>query len=103
MLDACNTCARLQSRVTSSGATVDGLFFLGFFVCFFLCLFILFCLFVRFCYFVCSCFCQFVLLRLFFVIIVVVVVFFSFLGDWGMGVEALFRKNTGVLMGSYAS
>ena len=28
-------------------------------------------------------------------------VFFSFLGDGGMEVEALFRKNTGVLRGCY--
>ena len=28
MLGACNTCVRLQSRVTSSGATVDGVVFI---------------------------------------------------------------------------
>ena len=47
-LGACNTCVRLQSRVTTSGTTVDGLFL---FVCLCMCLF--FCLFVRACYFVC--------------------------------------------------
>ena len=26
---ACNTCVKLQSRVTSSGTTIDGLFFMG--------------------------------------------------------------------------
>ena len=32
MFGTCNTCVRLQSRVTNSGATVDGLFL---FVCLF--------------------------------------------------------------------
>ena len=57
MLGTCNTCVRLQSRVTSSGATVDGLFFVCLFVCF---------------YFVCFCF-------------VFVFVFFSFFGGDGGG------------------
>ena len=29
MLGVCNTCVRLQSRVTISGAKIDGLFFYG--------------------------------------------------------------------------
>ena len=63
-------------------------------------------MFVRFCYFTCSCFCRFVLIELSFGVVVVVLdslfVFFifSFLGYGGVGVEALIRRNTGILRGS---
>ena len=46
-LDACNTCVRLQSRVTTSGTTVDGLFLfvcLCVFVFLFVCSYLLLCL-----------------------------------------------------------
>ena len=43
MLGACNTCVRLESRITSSGITVDGLFL---FVCLLICVFLFLCLFV---------------------------------------------------------
>ena len=61
-------------------------------------------MFVRFCYFTCSCFCRFVLIELSFDVVVVVLdsffFFFSFLGYGGVGVEALIRRNTGILRGS---
>ena len=85
MLGAWNTCVRLQSKVTGSGATVDSLFFV---VCLFAC-------------FLSSC-CLF----FFFVIFI-----YFFIGDevgskdwvfhrgWGMGVVALITKNMGVSEG----
>ena len=80
MLGACNTCVRQQSRVTSSGTTVDGLFL-------FVYLFV-FLLLVHFCYFVCFCF-------------VFVFCFFSqeFWG-WEDGGGSIDKKDTGVSRGS---
>ena len=86
MLGACNTCVRLQSRVTSSGTTVDGLFL-------FVCLIVYLFLFV----------CLFVLVTLFAFILFLFLFKFFFLynfGDGGMGVEALIRKILGFLGGA---
>ena len=72
MLGACNTCIRLQSRVTSSGATVNSwmiFFYLFFYILFYIYLFIfsflsLACLFCLFSF--CGCwFCFYFLLAYF--------------------------------------
>ena len=72
MLGTCNTCVRLQSRVTSSCATVDDLFL---FVCLFVCVFV----------------CLFVFVTLFAFVLFLFFFLWNF-GDGGMGVEALIRK-----------
>ena len=99
MLGACNTCVRLQSRVTSSGATVDGKFLL--LLLFLLLLFVY--LFV-FLLVVVSFVCFFLFFFIYFVIRDGLGtkdwVFRGGWGDVGMGVVALIRKNTGVLGGA---
>ena len=85
MLGACNTCVRLESRVTSSGITVDGLFL---FVCLLICFF---------------CFlCLFVFVTLFAFVLFLCLFNFFCLEFWrlGMGVEALIRKILGFLGGA---
>ena len=97
MLGVCNTCVGLQSRVTSSGSTVDDL-------CFFYFLFPI-------------CFCLFFLVVVFlyfFVVVVGFLLFYLFVylffirdgggtkigfftGGWVIGVEALIRRILGVL------
>ena len=58
MLAVCNTSVRLQSRVTSSGATVKSwMIFVYLLVCLFLFLFP--CFFVDVCFYVCVCFVVF--------------------------------------------
>ena len=115
MLGACNTCVSLQSRVTSSGATVDGLiffviflfFFVCLFVCEFVCLFVSFVLFFGFvclfCMFVCYClfFCLF-LFVLFVCLIFFVVVFFVCFEDVKMKPAGLGKLNEWVLELNFA-
>ena len=97
MLGACNTCLRLQSRVTSSGATFDGLVFHYF-------LFVFILVVVRF------SFAIILYYVLFYYILYIYYLFFSmwdrvgtkdrfFHRGWGMGIEALIKKNTRVLGG----
>ena len=83
MLGACNTCVKLQSRVTSSGTSVNLLpfVFCCYCCCCCCCLFVssffclVFCCFCCCCLFVSSFFCLFVW---FFVVVIVVVFFFFF-------------------------
>ena len=88
VLGACKTCVKLQFRVTSPDATVYGLFCLFVFVILFALVFVNL-----------LCFACFLLLLLF-LFFIFVFVFLVFLVFWGMGSEALIRKNTGVLRGS---
>ena len=101
MLGACNTCVRLQTRVESFGATIHGLVFIFIFIIF---------LFLFFLVVVCFLFCFFTFY--FFSVIVLLLVLFCFIyllnflrdrvgtedwvfhGGWGMGLEALIRRNT---------
>ena len=85
MLGACNTCVSLQSRDTSSGATVDGL---SLFVCLCIC-FLFVCLFV------------FVTLFAFILLFILFYFFFSrILWMGGMEVEALIRNILGFVRGA---
>ena len=99
MLGACNTCVRLQSRVTSSGTTVDGLVFIVIFIF----LFVFIVVFVCFLFVIIPCYV------LFYYILYIYYYYLFFpcgmgsgikigfsTGDGGMGLEALIKKNTGM-------
>ena len=81
------------TRVKSSGSTVSSLFFVCLIVCLFIC-FVFDCSLLLFPFLLLLQFC-FVLL-----VLLLLGVFFQIFGGQGMGVEALIRKNTGVLRGS---
>ena len=79
MLDACNTCVKLQSRVTSSGATGNSwmIFFFFFFFCLFIFSFLSFaCLFCLFLF--CGCWFCFYFLLVYFLLCAFKFVFFFF-------------------------
>ena len=100
MLGVCNTCVRLQSRVTSSGATVHGLVFIIIIIV--IIIIIIICFYSSCCLFFV---CYYLLCILLYIMYLLLLIIFSiwdgvrtknrfFQKGWGMGVEALIRKNT---------
>ena len=81
MLGACNTCVRLQSRVTNSGITVSRYFFCLFvFVCFVFCFFGIVVFSYLVCLFVLFYFLNILFYSIYFTFAVVVVVVAGFFG-----------------------